>query len=335
MWIMEDELFRIRDYSNKKKYKMAIRDCVICQRSFSVPKYHREVITTCCKYCQSLALSWKKIKGIYILCSVCDKPVWIMPNRAKKRQTKYYCSISCTNLGFSIYASERNAGYVQTGRKKYYGGNWLNQRKRARERDNFMCKNCGIEEKIYGKELSVHHLIPFVYFKTYEEANVLENLVSLCEPCHRKVHSGENHHYKFDDEKIIFENQLYTVSRQQRTNAMRVLDLLINTNLSLREISEITGTSYSKVQKMYRGDSWKELYNKPPREVRPRKKNIAHAQKVYNLLLNTTYTLTDISREVGCSLAMVQDIYKGVTWTDLYDIPAYITNPRQKANEIK
>ncbi len=32
---------------------------------------------------------------------------------------------------------------------------------------------------------------------------------------------------------------------------------------------------------------------------------------------------------------MVQDLYKGKTYAELYDIPPYKVAPRRKANEIK
>ena len=35
--------------------------------------------------------------------------------------------------------------------------------------------------------------------KTFMEANELDNLISVCEPCHRKIHSGDNHHTKFKE----------------------------------------------------------------------------------------------------------------------------------------
>lgn len=48
-------------------------------------------------------------------------------------------------------------------------------------------------------ELSVHHIVPFISFDDYLEANKLDNLVSVCEPCHRKIHSGDNHPTKFKE----------------------------------------------------------------------------------------------------------------------------------------
>ncbi|TDL30706.1 HNH endonuclease [Jeotgalibacillus sp. S-D1] len=328
---MELDIFKLRDYSHKKYITLVKRDCVICQRPFHLPKSQKDGTTTCCNYCQRLALSWKKMKGHYRLCKMCDKPFWKMPT---DKIIGKYCSKKCHNLAMSVFPQENNLGIIQTGRKKYYGADWLNQRRLARKRDNYCCLKCGISEVEYGQELSVHHKTPFVYFEKYEEANILENLMSLCEPCHRKEHTGDSHHYKFTKEKIVFKEQVNKVTQKQREKAIKVVQLLFNTDKSLREIADETGLSYGKVQKIYKGDRWKELYQRPARDVRFRTKNIAIAKKVHENLINTNWTLTKISQEVGCSIAMVQDLYKGRTWQELYDTPVYLTNPRQKANEI-
>ncbi|MFH4351873.1 hypothetical protein WAJ70_22555, partial [Acinetobacter baumannii] len=60
---------------------------------------------------------------------------------------------------------------------------------------------------------------------------------------------------------------------QQQKKAQQVLELLLNTDLSLREISDQTGLSYGNVRRMYRGDSWKMLYERSPQSIRPRRKN--------------------------------------------------------------
>ncbi len=191
------DIFKTRDYSKKSVGRLIEKDCIICNRIFSVPFGRRNVVNTCCKYCQNLVLSWRKNQGRYILCKMCDKPIWVMPSRNHK-----FCSRKCHSLAMSVFPEEMNLQILQTGRKKYYGSNWISQRKRTRKRDEYTCQRCGITEKEYGHELSVHHKTPFVYFETYLEANQLENLVSLCEPCHRKIHSGENHTLNFDKEKI-------------------------------------------------------------------------------------------------------------------------------------
>lgn len=324
------DIFTLRDYSKFKNIGRMIEiDCVICNKAFSIPYGRRNVITTCCKYCQGLALSWKKNQGRYVLCKMCDKPIWTMPSRHHK-----YCSKKCHNLAMATFPEVMNLDVIQTGRKKYYGSNWLLQRKRARERDRYTCKKCGVTESEYGQELSVHHIIPFVYFETYLEANALHNLISVCEPYHRKIHSGKNHTLNFNKEKIVFKDELNTVHSKQRENALKVLDLLLNTDKTLKEISKLTGVSYCKVQKLYAGKSWRNLYETPARDIRPRVKNIKKAKEVYSLLIDTDLTLTEIAKRTKNSLAMVQDLYKGRTYSQLYIVPPYKVKPRRKANEI-
>lgn len=68
-----------------------------------------------------------------------------------------------------------------------YGPNWRKQRDRARARDQYLCKVCGKPET--GKQHDVHHKTPFRAFPSYEEANILENLTTLCSSCHRRAES--------------------------------------------------------------------------------------------------------------------------------------------------
>jgi DEAD/DEAH box helicase domain-containing protein len=64
-----------------------------------------------------------------------------------------------------------------------YGPTWATQRDRARVRDGYRCQICGIPES--GRQHHVHHKIPFRTFPSYQLANVLENLITLCPNCHR------------------------------------------------------------------------------------------------------------------------------------------------------
>jgi len=66
-----------------------------------------------------------------------------------------------------------------------YGSNWAVQRDLARARDGFRCRICGIEEQ--GRVHDVHHKTPLRLFTSIEQANSLENLVSLCPGCHSKA----------------------------------------------------------------------------------------------------------------------------------------------------
>ncbi|MBK5107349.1 MAG: DEAD/DEAH box helicase [Anaerolineales bacterium] len=66
-----------------------------------------------------------------------------------------------------------------------YGPNWKQQRDLTRERDGFRCQVCNrIEE---NQVHHVHHKIPFRQFASIGEANRLDNLITLCPSCHRRV----------------------------------------------------------------------------------------------------------------------------------------------------
>jgi DEAD/DEAH box helicase domain-containing protein len=74
-----------------------------------------------------------------------------------------------------------------------YGPNWAQQRERARRRDGFKCRHCGLPER-EDRRHDVHHVRPFRTFgyvsgenENYRAANRLENLVTLCASCHRRA----------------------------------------------------------------------------------------------------------------------------------------------------
>ncbi len=77
-----------------------------------------------------------------------------------------------------------------------YGPNWSSQRDAARQRDGYRCCTCGAPER-EGRQHDVHHIRPFREFgyvfgenEAYVQANVLENLVTLCPRCHRRTETA-------------------------------------------------------------------------------------------------------------------------------------------------
>lgn len=79
------------------------------------------------------------------------------------------------------------------GHEKYYGANWEEQRDKALERDDHTCQRCKTQESFDGRNLSVHHRKRLGWFKEeydapewWERGNDLDNLITLCEPCHGK-----------------------------------------------------------------------------------------------------------------------------------------------------
>ena len=81
--------------------------------------------------------------------------------------------------------------------RRNYGPNWTLQRDLARSRDSYSCQSCGAPER-HGRQHDVHHLRPFREFgyvpgsnEACREANQLQNLVTLCPTCHRRVEAGQ------------------------------------------------------------------------------------------------------------------------------------------------
>jgi len=88
--------------------------------------------------------------------------------------------------------------------KNDYGPDWPRIRKVVRQRDGYCCQVCGARESL--SEHHVHHKIPFKRFESIEKANVLGNLVTLCQNCHKAVESQIRVRSALSGLKYILEN---------------------------------------------------------------------------------------------------------------------------------
>ena len=98
-----------------------------------------------------------------------------------------YCSKGCYHQNLEGQTGPDHPTW-KGGHEGYYGPSWPKQRKAALERDGHRCQDCGISGdehvELVGEELHVHHITPFRKFDDHEEANPLNNLVTLCRSCH-------------------------------------------------------------------------------------------------------------------------------------------------------
>ncbi len=69
-----------------------------------------------------------------------------------------------------------------------YGPKWNALRQIVRQRDGYRCQVCGAVEE--NRAHDVHHKTPFRLFASAEQANQLENLVTLCPNCHHRVETA-------------------------------------------------------------------------------------------------------------------------------------------------
>ncbi len=88
--------------------------------------------------------------------------------------------------------------------KNDYGPIWPQIRQIVRQRDGYACQVCGIKENLV--EHHVHHKVPFKRFDSIEKANVLDNLVTLCQNCHRLVESQIRVRSAISGLKYVLEN---------------------------------------------------------------------------------------------------------------------------------
>lgn len=123
-------------------------------------------------------------------CDYCGGDISVVPSRYELCE-KHFCDDLCYADWMSENAHGKNSNAWDGGAINYYGEDWDNQRKYARQRDNHLCQHCGLkaEKHIseFGQTLHVHHIIPFKYFgfENHETANKLNNLVTLCSSCHK------------------------------------------------------------------------------------------------------------------------------------------------------
>lgn len=80
----------------------------------------------------------------------------------------------------------RNSGENKNFVVFYSSKEWKQARMMALRRDNFLCQHC-IKNNIIRKADMVHHIVEVKiawHLRLYQD-----NLISLCNPCHSKVHS--------------------------------------------------------------------------------------------------------------------------------------------------
>lgn len=82
----------------------------------------------------------------------------------------------------------RNPNWQGGETYKELGSNWGTQRKAAIKRDGYACQVCFV----VSRKNHIHHIIPRRFYDGHvEDANVLENLITLCPKHHKLVECGK------------------------------------------------------------------------------------------------------------------------------------------------
>lgn len=172
------EKFKVNQYQEERGREFCSQECFFKYRSNNIKGEDHPL--------------WEE--GVELECEWCGDIFKVKKSIAENRR---FCCERCYMDWLSDkYSGERWVGednpmYTdsENSHDRYYGRNWSSQRDKAKERDNYECQICNSTQ-----DLEVHHKKPIINFDRsnddwYEDANDLDNLITLCRSCHKKVHS--------------------------------------------------------------------------------------------------------------------------------------------------
>lgn len=175
------------------------KNCEVCGSEFQVRPANEDRRKTCSQECQAEYFKekyagegshWWDGGRVDLECEICGETFQAQKSSIDRRKT---CSRDCRKEYLSREYSGENSHEWKGGSIDYYGPNWEDKRKQALERDNSQCQVCGTTDHNMDSDLEVHHITPLRKFvneysgsEAYERANDLDNLVTVCRPCHRK-----------------------------------------------------------------------------------------------------------------------------------------------------
>jgi len=122
---------------------------------------------------------------VTVRCTYCSKQIEIPRWYAEQGLNLHFCDASCAEKWRGEWTREGTV--CLDGRPEYRGGDWETQALKARDRDGYTCRICGKTEKDLGKQMDVHHILPYRLFRSNMEANRMDNLLSVCPSCHRTL----------------------------------------------------------------------------------------------------------------------------------------------------
>jgi HNH endonuclease len=161
-----------------------IHRCEQCGKEVTMQRTQGRDRRFCSQACQGKAAV---IPPTPRICEQCGGEFFVK-NGAVRNEKARFCSTDCFSDWKRIHWCREANPHWRGGFRYYRGASWDAARDAARARD-VVCRICGKSAEENGRELDVHHLIPFRLFglERHEEANQLENLLTLCQCCHAEV----------------------------------------------------------------------------------------------------------------------------------------------------
>lgn len=160
------------------------------------------------KYCSDECKNKSKEK-ITLTCEQCgimyQIPLGVYKSRVKRGYKHIFCSVSCKRKYFvreksPLWITDRDK--IKRDRDLTLTSEW---RQKVFARDNFTCQLCGDRyAKGHKVVLNAHHIVKYSVNK--ELRYVVENGITLCKDCHKKI-TGKEEQYE-EQLKEIVKNKL-------------------------------------------------------------------------------------------------------------------------------
>ena len=159
------------------KGNRSFSNCLCCDKQIRIFKSRQRKF---CNHSCAMKFQWKNGITIGKKASKKTKIKMSLTNKGMKNSGRF-------KKGHTPWSKGKKTGLIPwsyiDGRSKIlgparYGDDWDKIRYLVYLRDRFTCQHCAVK----GERLDVHHKIPFLI--SFD--NSLNNLISLCKPCHRK-----------------------------------------------------------------------------------------------------------------------------------------------------
>ena len=168
--------------------------CVVCGTEFSAKASKRQ--QTCSRECAYKLRADKsrstQSRKVALVCKWCGRTKYVSPAYASRQ----FCSHRCA---YSYNSGERNpqwkGGITPEHDAFYSSSEWKEYCRIVWARDRATCQRCGAKYSEDQLLYQVHHIGSRAKFP--ELRTSVDNLVLLCRPCHRFVHSRANTAHEF------------------------------------------------------------------------------------------------------------------------------------------
>lgn len=186
-----------------EKYASQVGKHHFCSRACYLAAHAKNVPTCTCEMCGKTFKSIKsnanrfcsrdcynefhRIKEKERICPVCHKTFIAKTSKDK------YCSLDCYNKDRHMPSKENHwnwkGGITSENDALRKSKAYKDWQTKVFQKDHYCCKYCGSKNK-----LNAHHIYSWNQYP--EKRFIVDNGLTLCEECHRKIHNKYGYSYK-------------------------------------------------------------------------------------------------------------------------------------------